>query len=157
MLKELNRRAAELAERGEALKRRQKKIREAVPRSNNSKSPITTSGAGLVSAMDITSVPGAAGAAAGSSTASSGGVFQTPTGAPTGKSRKRGGAAGAAGGNEEMEAASRELYFDLAIDGDVTKAHQEQLKRDEAALAEDKRIYETEKAVHMRVSYWLNL
>lgn len=141
-MKELNRRTAELAERSEALKRRQKRIREAVPRSS-SKSPLTTGAAATAAAtVDASAAPGSAAS----------GVFQTPTGAPSKGGKKRGGAAAAGGGNEEWEAANRELYFDLAIDGEVTKAHQEQLKRDEAALAEDKRIYETEKAVHMRVS-----
>ena len=79
--------------------------------------------------------------------------FKEPTGRVARKSQGGGAnsSSSAAPAAEEMDMGNREeQLFDISIDGEVIRSHLEQLKRDEQSLVEERRLYETEKAVHQR-------
>lgn len=73
------------------------------------------------------------------------GEFKEPVGRVGRKS------AGSGGADGDFDGANREeFFFDIAIDSEVVRSHLEQLKVDWQSWHEEKRVLETEKAVHMR-------
>eukprot|EP00601_Ochromonadales_sp_CCMP2298_P019280 CAMPEP_0173314840 /NCGR_PEP_ID=MMETSP1143-20121109/25564_1 /TAXON_ID=483371 /ORGANISM="non described non described, Strain CCMP2298" /LENGTH=542 /DNA_ID=CAMNT_0014257497 /DNA_START=92 /DNA_END=1717 /DNA_ORIENTATION=- len=56
----------------------------------------------------------------------------------------------AGGGEEREETINNDLDLDLTTESEVIKTHFEQLRRDEGSLAEERRMLESEKAVHQK-------